>query len=116
MTFPNGPSRVSSATDPTTSSSGASGTPSATAACGHDMARKAQLLEKVFCARIFFHLHPAAPELIGGVRVGPCRAHLAELVGELRRRPVGRAIAPRVVGLDDVDAFSQLRNPLGTKV
>src|SRR5689334_23129054 len=49
--------------EPTTRSSGASGTPPRTAACGHDVARSPQLLEEILGAFGFVHLHPAPAQL-----------------------------------------------------
>src|SRR5437868_629630 len=83
-TLPKGPSRVSSAMEPTTSSSGTSGTPPRAAARGHHVACKAQLFEEVLRAGVLVQLHPAASELVGGMRIGPCRGDLFELVRQSR--------------------------------
>src|SRR5258708_11664989 len=116
LIFPKGPSRVSSATEPTTRSSGASGTPSGAARRGHHMPREAQLLQKVDGARIVRHLHPAAPELLRRVRIGAGRSDLAEVLRQRRSRTIGGGVAPGVVRLDDVDAVLKLHYALRPEV
>src|SRR5574337_1063925 len=49
-------------TDPTTSSSGVSGTPSRAARRGHDVTGVPQLRKKIIDTREVFHLHPASAE------------------------------------------------------
>ena len=80
------------------------------------MPRVSQLLEEVFGARVVVHLHPAFAELVGGVGVGSRRLRLAEILRELRRGAIRRRIAPRVVGLDDVDPRSELNQACRPKV
>src|ERR1700686_2698330 len=63
-TRPNGPSRVSSAIEPTTISSGTTGVgalgpPARAAARRDDMSRLAELLQKILRACVLLHLHPA---------------------------------------------------------
>src|ERR1700694_2718071 len=59
-TLPNGPSRVSSATEPATTSCRApAGTATRTTARGDDVARMAKLLQEVLRARVVLDLHPA---------------------------------------------------------
>src|SRR5256885_8148837 len=85
-TLPNGPSRVSSAIEPTTSSSGRSGTAPRAAARRHHVTRKSQLFEEVLSTGIRVDLHPAPSQLVGGMRVGPCGGNFCELVRQWRRR------------------------------
>src|SRR5579864_1137835 len=68
VTSPNGPSRVSRATEPTTSSPDeASGTAAGAAARCHDVSRVAQLVEKVRGVLEVLHLHPAPAQLLRGM-------------------------------------------------
>src|SRR5256886_3117101 len=115
-TLPNGPSRVSSAIEPTTSSSGRSGTAPRAAARRHHVTRKSQLVEEVLSTGIRVDLHPAPSQLVGGMRVGPCGGDFCELVRQSRRRLVGRGVTPRVVSLDDVDSVAEPDKTLGPKV
>src|SRR4029077_20032737 len=87
-TLPYGPSRVSSAIDPTTSSSEGSGTPPSAAARGHDVSRVAQLLQEFLRLRIVLHPHPAASKLVRRMGVRSGRRNLAQVLGETRRRLV----------------------------
>src|ERR671937_3203720 len=102
--------------EPTTRRDGVSGTPPGAAARGHYMPRMAQLLEEVGDAVVLLHLHPAAPELLGGVRIGTGGRDLAQLVGEVCGRAVDVGVAPGVVGLDDVDPGREVDQPVRAEV
>src|SRR5689334_4541056 len=114
--LPKGPSRVSSAIEPATRSSGTSGTPPSAARRGHHMPRETQLLEEVFRTRIIVHLHPAQPQLIGRMRIRTRGRDLSQLVRQSCCRLVGRCVAPRVVSLDDVDAIGERDDALGQEM
>src|SRR2546428_7171930 len=99
-----------------TSSSGSSGTPSRATTCGHDVARVTELLEEILLARVFLHLHPAAPELLRGVRVRPGGGNLAEIFREPRGGLIGGRVAPGVVGPADVDSLRAFHHTFRSKV
>src|SRR5260370_34454327 len=75
-TLPNGPSRVSSATEPATRSC-LSGTAARAAACRDDVSGMAELAQEVLRARVALDLHPGSSPLLDRVRV---RSGCGELV------------------------------------
>src|SRR5713101_6520642 len=67
-TLPNGPSRVSSATEPATrSSGGSSGTAAGAAIGGYHVPRVPQLVQKISDVHVVIHLHPGSSQLVRGV-------------------------------------------------
>src|ERR1700674_728627 len=116
-TLPNGPSRVSSATEPATRSCGCfSGTAARTAAGLDDMACITQLLQEVRRVGVIADLHPAPTELLNRVRIRSCRGNLAEIGRKPGSGHVGGRVAPRVIRLDDVDAVCEFHHSLGPEV
>src|ERR1700687_1239449 len=116
-TLPNGPSRVSSATEPATRRCGrASGTSAGSAVRRDDVARRPQLLQEVHRARELFDLHPASSQLLCSMRVRARRRDLFQLRSEARRGLVFGRLAPSVVRLDDVDPICELDDALDSKV
>src|SRR5882672_1146071 len=117
LTLPNGPSRVSRATEPATRRSGGlSGTAASPAARCDDVPRQPQLLQKILWAGVVLDLHPAPAQLAGRVRVRSCRADFAQVGCETRRRLVGGGFTPGVIGLDDVDAIREIDHALATEM
>src|ERR1700730_18280936 len=116
-TLPKGPSRVSSATEPATRRGGvSSGTAAGTAARRDHVACMSKPLQEVLRRRVGVHLHPAASQLAGGVRVGAGCDDLPEVGGQACGGLIRGRVAPRVVGLDDVDPCSQLHHPFSAEV
>src|SRR5258708_13022253 len=69
-TLPKGPSRVSSATEPATRSSGrGSGTAAGAALSSNHMPRVPQLLQEIGDVHLVLHLHPPSSHLARGVRL-----------------------------------------------
>src|SRR5216684_1117485 len=114
-TLPNGPSRVSSATEPATRSC-LSGTAACAAARRDDVSGMSELAQEVLRARVALDLHPGSSQLVDRVRVRSGGGDLVELGRKPRCRRVGLGLTPWVVHFDDVDSVSQLDDALGAKV
>src|SRR5437870_10113668 len=116
-TLPKGPSRVSSATEPATRScGGGSGTAACTAARVDDVMRGTQLHQEVGRIAVVVDLHPASAQLSNRVRVRSGGCDLAQVCRQPGGCRIRGRVAPRIVGLDDVDPVCQLHDPFGTEM
>src|SRR6266851_8109367 len=114
-TLPNGPSRVSSATEPATRSC-LSGTAARAAARRDNVSGMSELVQEVLRARVVIDLHPASPQLMSRVGVRSGCGDRVELGREPGSGGIGGGLAPWVVHFDDVDSVGQLDDALSAEV